>query len=167
MAYTITNYQTNNNNKKEKYKINLVKYLESLRVTSGKVSTNTSWGWLVGKYFIKDYKEFLKKYAQVVKYGLPGDEALTMTEKPNEYSPIYVDIDFKISMEKHSITNGRIYDDKLLHDIVKLYQEGIMKYLDTESNHLICCVFEKDGLEDKTPFWGNGIHLLFPNVIVN
>lgn len=167
MPYTITNYQTSNNNKKEKYKQLLVNYLESMRVTSGKVSTNTSWGWLIGKYFIKDYKDFLKKYSQVVKYGLPGDEALTMTEKPNEYSPIYVDLDFKVSMEKHSINEGRLYDDKLLHDVVKLYQEGICKYLDAESSHLICCVFEKDGLEDKKPFWGNGIHLLFPNIIVN
>lgn len=167
MPYTITNYQTSNNNKKEKYKTILINYLESMRVTSGKVSTNTSWGWLIGKFFIKDYKDFLKKYSQVVKYGLPDDEPLTLTEKPNEYSPIYVDLDFKISMEKHGINEGKLYDDKLLHDVVKLYQEGIKKYLDAEDNHLICCVFEKDGLEDKKPFWGNGIHLLFPNVVVN
>lgn len=169
MPITIPNYQTDNINKKEKYRKSFNTFLDEKKVTSGSVATHTSWGWKNGKYYIdtKEYKKLLKKYSSVVKYGLPGDQPITLTEKPKDISPVYVDIDFKISMGKHGIDDGLLYDEKLLENIVLLYQEGIKKYLEVTDDNMVCCVFEKNGLEDKKPHWGNGIHLLFPNIIVN
>merc|ERR1711935_89983 len=162
-------YQTDNVNKKEKFRKKLSKHLNDTSVSSGSVATHTSWGWCNGKYFTEDkqYKKLLKAYSNVVKYGIPGNQPITLTEKPKEISPVYVDIDLKLSMDKHGIEDGLLYDNSLVESLVKLYQEGSKKYLDVEDDHLICCVFEKEGLEDKKPYWGNGIHFLFPNLIVN
>ena len=169
MIFRNGKYQTDNVNKKEKFRKKLLKHLTDTSVSSGSVATHTSWGWCNGKYFTEDkqYKKLLKAYANVVKHGLPGNQPLTLTEKPKEISPVYVDIDLKLSMDKHGIEEGALYDNSLVESLVKLYQEGSKKYLDVEDDHLICCVFEKEGLEDKKPYWGNGIHLLFPNLIVN
>ena len=63
MPITIPNYQTDNINKKEKYRKSLNSFLEEKKVTSGSVATHTSWGWKNGKYYIdsKEYKKLLKK----------------------------------------------------------------------------------------------------------
>ena len=145
MPITIPNYQTDNINKKEKYRKSFNTFLDEKKVTSGSVATHTSWGWKNGKYYIdtKEYKKLLKKYSSVVKYGLPGDQPITLTEKPKEISPVYADIDFKLSMGKHGIDDGLLYDEKLLESIVSLYQEGIKKYLEVTDDNMICCVFEK------------------------
>lgn len=167
MPIILPDYQTDNLNKKEKTRKKLVSFLNKHKVTNGNLSTHTSWGWEIGKYYFdeKDLKKLYKYYANVIKNGLPGDTPITLTEKPKEYSPIYVDIDFKTSKDKHTVTDGLLYDDSLLTQIVSLYQEAINYYLDVENDKKICCVFEKEGLEDKHPHWGNGIHLLFPNII--
>ena len=52
-------------------------------------------------------------------------------------------------MGKHGIDDGLLYDEKLLESIVSLYQEAIRKYLEVTDDNMICCVFEKNGLEDK------------------
>ena len=169
MPITIPSYQTDNINKKEKHKTSFFNFLESKKVSSGSVATHTSWGSKNGKYYIddKDNKKLIKYYSAVVKYGLPGDQPITLTEKPKDISPVYVDIDFKVDKSKHSKDDGMLYDDDILENIIKLYYDGIKKYLDVEDEMMIACVFEKDGLEDKHPHWGNGIHLLFPNIITS
>jgi len=160
--------KTDNINKQEKSKNALKGFLEKKKVTSSKLSTHTSWGWMVGKYHL-DYdseKELLKLYSSVVENGLPGDMPLTLTQKPKEYSPIYVDIDLKLNKSKHS-NDINIYDEKLLLSLVKYYFYAIEKYFDLEDNEKICCIFEKEGCEDKHPHVGSGIHLLFPYIIAS
>jgi P4 family phage/plasmid primase-like protien len=160
--------KTDNINKQEKSKNALKAFLEKKKVTTKKLSTHTSWGWMVGKYHL-DYdseKELLKLYSSVVENGLPGDMPLTLTQKPKEYSPIYVDIDLKLNKSKHS-GDSNIYDDKLLLLLVKYYFYAIEKYFDLEDNEKICCIFEKEGIEDKHPHVGSGIHLLFPYIIAS
>ena len=125
MIFRNGNYQTDNVNKKEKHRKKLLKVLNDTSVSSGSIATHTSWGWFNGKFFTEDkqYKKLLKAYSNVVKYGLPGNQPITLTEKPKEISPVYVDIDLKLSMDKHKIEDGQLYSDSLIESLVKLYQD--------------------------------------------
>ena len=73
MPITIPNYQTDNINKKEKYRKSFNNFLDEKKVTSGSVATHTSWGWKNGKYYIdaKEYKKLLKKYFSSRRTTLP------------------------------------------------------------------------------------------------
>ena len=81
-------------NKQERAYNSLITFLNKHSITSN-VDTHTSWGWKNGKYHIplKDNKIFMKLYSSVIKYGTPNNVPLTITEKPLEYSPVYIDID--------------------------------------------------------------------------
>ena len=132
MPITIPNYQTDNINKKEKYRKSFNNFLDEKKVTSGSVATHTSWGWKNGKYYIdaKEYKKLLKKYASVVKYGLPGDQPISLTEKPKDISPVYVDIDFSKDSLDHVLKCIKfLYDEKEIdiNDVILVTSVGYPK----------------------------------------
>ena len=155
-------------NKQERAYNSLITFLNKHSITSN-VDTHTSWGWKNGKYHIplKDNKVFIKLYSSVIKHGTPNNVPLTITEKPLEYSPVYIDIDFKVNKNKHNINEGLLYDNTLLKKIIRLYYINFKKYLNITDSNLVSIIFEKDGLEDKKMYWGNGIHIIFPNIYIN
>lgn len=167
MPIILPNYQTDNINKKDKTMKSFTSELDKTRVTDRKLANYISWGWKNGKYYIDEEKEksFMKKYAHTIKYGLPGDQPVTVGQMPKNYSPIYSDIDLRKLKAKCSHGDSKLYTEELLTELVRIYQQAIDFYYETEEDQKICCVFEKDGLEDKEPYWGSGIHLIFPNTV--
>lgn len=166
--FRLTDTKETNANTQERYLISLASFLKKHNINSN-ADTHTSWGWKNGKYHIpiKNNKEFLKLYSKVIKHGIPTKQPLTLTEKPSEYSPYYVDLDFKINKTKHNINDGLLYDIETIKKLVTLYYITFKKYLDITDTNLLAVIFEKDGLEDKKIFWGNGIHIIFPNICID
>lgn len=155
--------------KKDRSVSSLNYFLRKKEVTTKGIDTHTTWGWVNKKYHIPidDNKEFLKLYSKVVEHGLPDEKCLTFTEKPLEYSPIYVDIDFKILKEKYNISDGLFYNDNLLKRLIRIYYMVFKEFIDVKEGHMLSYIFEKQGLEDKKLYWGCGIHIIFPNICIN
>ena len=75
------------------YRMTFNQYLSQFEAPKGEKFTNTSLHYPKKSYHIPDekYPEFLQKYAVQVEKGTD----LHLTEKPSEYSPIRVDLDFR------------------------------------------------------------------------
>ena len=68
-----------------------------MKSTSGSVATHMRWK--NGNNIDAKNTGLLKKYSSVVKYGLPGDQPITLTEKTKENKSSVL----QISMGKHGI----------------------------------------------------------------
>lgn len=157
------NEQKLNPNKVKKLTDTIIKYLDKYRVGTGadiKYTHISMAETFVGKFNLdkKSIKEFNKLYAEVIDYGIE----LSIAEKPKDYGPILVDIDLEIPIEDY-IEGSRLYNDKLILEVVDAFRLGCRQYLDITDSELQVCLTEKPKPTMKSTIVKDGFHLIFNN----
>jgi hypothetical protein len=157
-------------------------FINKYRVEKGvKIFTNTSIGSPKVSLNIPDenYEEFINLYSLALTNGIP----LYFTEKPLEPSPLRVDIDFRFTIpddksgiyssqsSNSSLNNNkkyeRLYDDNNIYKIVDSYFNIIAKYLNISDEDKIAYVMEKPNPVEFRNKLKDGLHIIFPYIIVN
>jgi P4 family phage/plasmid primase-like protien len=148
----------------EKFKNFIIKH----KVEKGKQYTNTSIGNPKISLFIAndEYNEFLNLYSLAIANGT----SLHYTEKPIEPSPLRIDLDFRFSMPINE--NGepfiqRLYNDDNVYKIIDNYFKIINNYLDLDETSNIAYVMEKPYPTEFRNKIKDGIHIIFPHVIID
>jgi len=143
-------------------------FLDKYKSEKGKPFSNTSMG--VPKVSVNIpadcYDNFLNLYELAVTNGVQ----LHLTEKPLDPSPIRVDLDFRFSPDISSdgITKiRRKYEDKNILTIVDCYFKIINTYLDVNEEDNIAYVMEKPKPSEFRGKIKDGIHIVFPHIIIN
>jgi P4 family phage/plasmid primase-like protien len=156
-------------------------FINKYRVEKGvKIFTNTSIGSPKVSLNIPDenYDEFINLYSLALTNGIP----LYFTEKPLEPSPLRVDIDFRFTIpddksgiyssqsSNSSLNNNRkyerLYNDDNIYKIVDSYFNIIAKYLNIADEDKIAYVMEKPNPVEFRNKLKDGIHIIFPNIII-
>jgi P4 family phage/plasmid primase-like protien len=148
----------------EKFKQFILKH----KVEKGKQYTNTSIGNpKISLYISNDeYEEFLNIYSLAMASG----SVLHFTEKPIEPSPLRVDLDFRFTMPIND--NGetyikRMYSETSIYKIINSYFKIINTYLDIEESKNIAYVMEKPYPTEFRNKIKDGIHIIFPHIIID
>ena len=111
-----------------------------------------------GKYNILDNKldEFYNEYHKAFEKK-SGKIHLVEVHKP--IGPIVIDIDFRYRQGK--VTR---FNDNIIFELVKTYQEIIKTCLKVDNINLECFVFVKSKIKIETTYGKDGIHLMFPYI---
>jgi len=148
----------------EKFKQFILKH----KVEKGKQYTNTSIGNpKISLYIANDeYDEFLNIYSLAMASG----SVLHFTEKPIEPSPLRVDLDFRFTMpinENGETYIKRLYSETSIYKIIDSYFKIINTYLDIEDGKNIAYVMEKPYPTEFRNKIKDGIHIIFPYIIID
>jgi P4 family phage/plasmid primase-like protien len=145
-------------------------FINKYKAEKGKPYTNTSIG--NPKFAINVpadyYDEFLDLYALAITNGVQ----LYITEKPIDPSPIRIDLDFRFSQDIS--TDGEIktapvrkYNDNIIKNIIDVYFNTINTYLDIDDKSNIAYVMEKPCPTTFRNKIKDGLHIIFPHIIVS
>lgn len=160
----MSNNKSLNPHKIDKYNISIQNFLNKCRVGAGSTikASHISMGSFQGKFNMDEekYTEFMKLYSEAVSYGL----SYSIAEKPKDYGPILIDIDLEKLKEDNN--DERLYNDDMILQIIKLYREGIKKYLDVGDDELEVSIFEKSEPTEKPTTLKDGVHMIFHNLCV-
>jgi phage/plasmid-associated DNA primase len=120
-----------------------------------------------GKYFVT--AQNLEKYYKGLCDLVAVDGMCGMMERNEPRMPIIVDNDFDFEPDPDTGNNPPImYEDWVVTEQVKAYQETIKTYFETKGDKSqICCVFEKKGGYMKKGAVHNGFHLMFPFAVTD
>jgi len=148
----------------EKFKQFILKH----KVEKGKQYTNTSIGNpKISLYIANDeYEEFLNIYS----LSMASGSVLHFTEKPIEPSPLRVDLDFRFTMpinENGETYIKRMYTDISIFKIIDSYFKIINTYLDIDDAKNIAYVMEKPYPTEFRNKIKDGIHIIFPHIIID
>jgi len=150
-------------------KNDLLTFINKFKSEKGKAFTNTSIG--TPKITInipnEHYEQFLNLYALAITSGL----SLYLTEKPRDPSAIRVDLDFRfshdITVEELPIKIIRKYNENHVYKIIDYYFKIINTYLNVSDEANIAYIMEKPTPTLFRNKIKDGIHIIFPNIIVN
>ena len=139
------------------YRMNFNQYLSQFETPKGEKFTNTSMCYPKKSYHIPDekYPEFLQKY----QLALDDGSDLHLTEKPSQYSPIRIDLDFKFENDN---TKDRKYNHQNLEVIISEYCKLLQTHFNTTD--ITCYLLEKP---ESSTFRGkikDGVHIIFPDI---
>jgi P4 family phage/plasmid primase-like protien len=153
-----------NPKKIKKYQSSVETFLDKLRVGSGQniKYTHVSMGeHFTGKFMLdkKQSKELIKMYSEAIEYGI----TFNIAEKPKDYGPLIIDIDFELPIEDYK-EGTRLYNNKMIFEIINSYREVAREYLDLESKELVASVFEKPKPTIKISTVKDGIHIIFHGI---
>ena len=146
----------------------LQSFLNRFKSEKGKPFSNTSIG--NPKISVNIPADCYEKFLNLYGLALTNGGQLFLTEKPLDPSPVRVDLDFRFSPD---ITNEgltkirRKYNDMNIKTIVDCYFKIINSYLDLNDDENIAYVMEKPKPTDFRGKIKDGIHIIFPNIIVN
>tara|TARA_Y100000389_G_scaffold205110_1_gene263323 strand:+ start:2702 stop:5368 length:2667 start_codon:yes stop_codon:yes gene_type:complete len=112
--------------------------------------------------------EFYKLYNVAKMRG----EQMHYTEKPLNPSPLRVDLDFRFAIKRDENQNAKMekelyYTYEHIKNIINEYFKIITNILDIEKDHLEVYVMEKANPIEERGLIKDGIHLIFPNIIIN
>ena len=155
-------------------------FINKYKVEKGKPFTNTSIGYPRISICVPEdkYAEFMNIYSLAMTNAIP----LYFTEKPTEPSSLRVDIDFRFTMpdDKSGIYNSqdsnssntkrkydRVYTSDNILSIVKAYFNVINQYLDVPEEANVAYVMEKPKPVEFRNKLKDGLHIIFPHIIVN
>jgi hypothetical protein len=156
-------------------------FINKYRVEKGKPYTNTSIGSPKVSLNISDenYDEFINLYSLALTNGVQ----LYFTEKPLDPSPLRVDIDFRFTIpddksgiyssqtSNSSLNNNkryeRLYNDDNIFKIIDGYYNIISKYLNLTDDNNIAYVMEKPNPVEFRNKLKDGIHIVFPHIIIS
>lgn len=154
--------KTLNHNKVAKYIATVNGILEEGRIPYGEKTniTHVSMGGNKGKFRLNKNlrKKLTKSLAEATEYGLE----FHIAEMPKEYGPVIFDIDLEVL--KSDFTDGRLYDENMIVEVVEYYNEAIKKYLDVDENQCKVCIFEKDKVKDREITVRDGFHGFFHEI---
>ena len=155
-------------------------FINKHKVEKGKPYTNTSIGSpKVSLYIPEDsYDKFINLYSLALTSGV----ALHFTEKPTIPSPLRVDLDFRFTIpddksgiysshnSNSSLNDKKVYDRVYTSDnifkIVDAYFKIINSFLDVKEKDAIAYVMEKPNPIEFRNKLKDGIHIVFPHIIV-
>lgn len=145
-------------------------FVNKYKVEKGKPYTNTSIGNPKVSLYIPDeyYNDFINLYSVAMLNGIP----LHFTEKPTDPSPLRIDIDFKFPIpEGGSMTEKKIYDRVYkpadVHRIVDTYFQIINNHLVVDDDANVAYVMEKPHPVEFRNKLKDGLHIVFPHIIVS
>jgi P4 family phage/plasmid primase-like protien len=144
-------------------------FINKYKSEKGKPYTNTSIG--NPKFSInvpaENYDEFLNLYALAITNGIQ----LYLTEKPLDPSPIRIDLDFRFSQDIN--TEGEVkllvrkYNDNIIKKIIDNYFKILNIYLEISDDANIAYVMEKPTPSIFRNKIKDGIHIIFPHIIIS
>ena len=133
--------------------------------------THISMGQYCGSFNIPDTKnlQFFKTYQNVIKAGLIP----SVLETHLDQGPLLIDIDFKYILNNNT-PNTRIYTDQDVQNILSIYNQVLLTYLQINEDDLNIYVMEKtqpkivliDDSKNKITY-KDGIHIMYPFISVN
>lgn len=138
-------------------------------VQKGKPFTNTSIGHPKKSLYIpeEDYDEFLRIYSLAITSGIH----LYFTEKPLNPSRLRIDLDFRflINPDNNDETNKlkRIYTNEHIDIIIDYYNKIINEYIDVDLDYNIAYIMEKSKPTLHRTKLKDGIHIIYPYIILN
>jgi P4 family phage/plasmid primase-like protien len=145
-------------------------FIHKHKIEKGKPYSNTSLGNTKASFFISDdeYEQFLNLYSLALTNGI----SLHYTEKPIDPSPLRVDLDFRFPVEETNKydENGnlkRIYTEEHVDKIVKHYLQTINMYIQVDDDKNLAYVMEKPKPSLNRNKIKDGIHIVFPHIIVS
>jgi P4 family phage/plasmid primase-like protien len=158
--------EKNNNIKIDKLKRRVNDFLDKNRFTDdiNIVPTHQSYGLFRGMFVLdkQKRKEFMELYSKAI---IGGVTTFSILERQKEYAPIIVDIDLEITSDEYKV-DSRLYNNKMIINIIKKYIEAIKLYLDVSDNEFRICIFEKTKPLDKDGIFKDGFHVMFPDICV-
>lgn len=153
---------------------NLITFINKHKIEKGKPYTNTCLGNPKASLYIPDeeYEEFLNLYSLALINGIE----LHYTEKPKDPSPLRVDIDLRFplnDMDYIMDDNGtkkhikRVYQEHHVSNIVDNYFKIINSFINVPKECNVAYVMEKLHPSECRNKIKDGIHIVFPNIIVS
>jgi P4 family phage/plasmid primase-like protien len=153
-----------------KYKKPVEELLKANRITD-KTETNythVSLGGISyrGSYNFNDKtkrKELNKLLAKAADNGVH----FSIAERCKDYGPLKVDIDLEIPIEdsEELMNDKHIYNEELVHNVIRHYHNAIRKFCNVNDNELKCILFEREECRVKNEdTYRDGIHLIFPDI---
>ena len=144
---------------------------------NGQTNVNTkpshiSMGSYCGSFNIPDSKNNLtlfKNYQNAVRAGfIPG-----ILETHLEQGPLVIDLDFKYTLNSDT-PNTRIYTDQDLQNILTIYNQAILTYLQINEDDFNIYIMEKeqpkivsrDDSKNKITY-KDGVHIMYPFICIN
>lgn len=92
-------------------------------------------------------------------------------EVSDQYMPVLVDVDLKISEENNPFDTDRLYNLDQVRSIIRIYQTILREIVDEcEDENLLCVLLEKQPYRDTAGpvvMIRNGFHLHFPNLFLD
>jgi P4 family phage/plasmid primase-like protien len=151
----------------------LTKFINRFKVDKGVAYTNTSIGYPKASIAIPDeeYENFLDLYGMALINGID----LHYTEKPTNPSPFRVDLDFRFPLDETSYIFDeesnknvlkRVYQQHHIHNIIEKYFETINKYIEVSQECNVAYVMEKTVPSENRNKIKDGIHIVFPHIVV-
>tara|TARA_B100001540_G_C15816831_1_gene648074 strand:+ start:6091 stop:8742 length:2652 start_codon:yes stop_codon:yes gene_type:complete len=151
----------------------LNQFINKFSIQKGKPYTNTSIGHPKKSLFIPEdkYSEFIRIYSLAITNGIH----LYFTEKPLNPSPLRIDLDFRFPLPISSYdfevdetpVYKRIYTNENIDLILKYYNEIITNYVDIKDDYNLAYVMEKPKPSVCRNKLKDGIHIVYPNIILN
>ena len=113
-------------------------------------------------------EEFWNAYCELISKGI---FKYGIAEKAQQYLPVLVDVDLKISEDVNPMSDDHLYDEEVVLKIVKIYQSVLSEIVEEISPENLMCVFlSKPPYKVNTnthPLIKNGFHLHFPNLFLD
>lgn len=146
-------------------------FIRKHKVEKGKPFTNTSLGNPKASIYIPDeeYATFIDLYGKALISGID----LHYTEKPRDPSPLRVDLDFRFPINETSYLTGetrtlkRVYTSEHIKNIIANYFNIINKYIKVPDDCNVAYVMEKSNPSEHNGKIKDGVHIVFPNIIVS
>jgi P4 family phage/plasmid primase-like protien len=149
----------------QRYRDKVYKFLEEHRHTDDNKDkpTHVAYGSITGKFYMdsEQREDFMKLYIKALDNNVND---MPILEAQNEYGPIIIDIDLEQPIEDYK--GGRLYNEKLIHDLIQIYVKAIDNYLIIKKNDYRICVFEKSKPQEKESTFRDGFHIMFPQLCV-
>lgn len=145
------------------------KWLSRFRCEKGVPFTHTSIGNPKVSVHIPD--ESMSEFYEVYTRAMVQGTKLYLTEKPNDPSPMRVDLDFRFPMpaiRNESNQLPRLYTKTDLERILAAYYEILVTFLDTnDAEQLTAYVMEKPVPVEYRGKLKDGIHVVWPHLVVS
>lgn len=116
-------------------------------------------------------EEFYLNYHRAMVHGIP----LHLTEKPNDPSPMRIDLDYRFNLDTSNGNTSnssnvnklkRMYSDKDTDRIITTYFKLLSTFIDAPEEAWIAYVMEKTNPVECRGKIKDGIHVIFPHLVV-
>ncbi len=101
----------------------------------------------------------------------PERDNICLAEKPNDYTPVIVDIDIKRALPLTQLNGGNVRTNKHVLEVVRTYQQVLSRVVNELKPVDLTCVFlDKAPYEitqQQTTYRKEGFHLHFPYLFLN
>ena len=149
----------------QKYKDKVYRFLEEHRHTEENKErpTHVAYGNITGKFYMdnEEREEFMRLYIKALDNNVND---MPILEAQSEWGPLIIDVDLEQPIEDYK--GGRLYDEKLINNLIRIYVKAIDNYLIVKKEDYRICVFEKSKPMEKESTFRDGFHIMFPQTCV-